>query len=93
MAGVFFKSIDGVIANGIPEKVTAAVAAAAPAVAVEGAPVVSGAVTAPAVLPAGVPAAGGTDARTVMVSAVVGAAIALSGVAIGGFLARSGCRE
>ncbi|MGC0366631.1 carbon monoxide dehydrogenase subunit G [Rhodococcus sp. 27YEA15] len=92
MAGVFFKSIDGVIANGIPEKIAAVAAAPAPAAAVEAA-VAAGAVATPTVLQAAVPAAGGTETRTVIVSAVVGAAIALSGVAIGGFLARSGCRD
>ncbi|MFE4500859.1 carbon monoxide dehydrogenase subunit G [Rhodococcus sp. NPDC056743] len=92
MAGVFFKSIDGVIANGIPEKVSPAVPATA-TVSAEGAAQPAGVVATPSILPTGTPVAAGSDARTVLVSAVVGAAIALSGVAIGGFLARGGVRR
>ncbi|OAK51699.1 SRPBCC family protein [Rhodococcoides kyotonense] len=81
MAGVFFKSIDGVIANGIPSSTPAAtseVTSSSEAV-VEQANQV----------PRAMPVSGGTDARTVLVSAAAGAVIALTGVVIGGLLGRS----
>lgn len=82
MAGVFFKSIDGVIANGIPASTPEALPADESAVAQQDAPVARG--------PVGVAASpAGADVRTVVVSAVVGAAIALTGVLIGGLLGRS----
>ncbi|SNS95949.1 SRPBCC family protein [Rhodococcoides kyotonense] len=82
MAGVFFKSIDGVIANGIPSKVPSSMPENATEVAVgqqEKDPSL-GRVVAPSA---------GTDTRTVLVSAAAGAVIALTGVVIGGLLGRT----
>ncbi|MDT2005122.1 carbon monoxide dehydrogenase subunit G [Rhodococcus opacus] len=85
MAGVFFKGIDGVIANGIPPAEVAAAAGEVPAIA--------------GVAQAPVPAAAATTARslegasttTVLASAALGAGIALAGVLVGGILVRSTC--
>lgn len=94
MAGVFFNGIDGVIANGIPEPAADEVVAVAESAAVESAAVESArAVVAPAGAPIPVAAASqcsgqGTSVATVLVSAAVGAGIALAGVVLGGVLAR-----
>lgn len=91
MAGVFFKELGNVIANGIPE--------AAEAVPVDAA--VDGAVTVATGAPtpgAGLPASGAglsprpdstgtpTDTRTLLLAVGVGAGIALTGVLLGGVL-------
>ncbi|NIL74855.1 carbon monoxide dehydrogenase subunit G [Rhodococcus sp. B10] len=81
MAGVFFKSIDGVIANGISSSTPAATSEAA----LSSETVVEQANQ----VPRATPLPGGTDARTVLVSAAAGAVIALTGVVIGGLLGRS----
>lgn len=93
MAGVFFKGIDGVIVDGIPvadapaDVVDEIVAGASPA-----APAASAAraVGAPAV-----PARSGesVSAPALFASAAVGAALALTGVVVGGILARGGARR
>ncbi|MDA3644031.1 carbon monoxide dehydrogenase subunit G [Saccharopolyspora indica] len=78
MAGVFFKGLDEVIANGVPAGPEAAPAEVTgpPEPAAPGAPA--------ARAPEGAPAA------NVLVPALVGAGIALAGVVIGGLLARTG---
>ncbi|MCK0091949.1 carbon monoxide dehydrogenase subunit G [Rhodococcus sp. HNM0563] len=95
MAGVFFNGIDGVIANGIPEPAAGgSVADTAPAGTVSaGAESVGAAVAAAGGAPMPVAAASqhtdaGTPVATVLVSAAVGAGIALAGVVLGGILAR-----
>ncbi|BDC73441.1 carbon monoxide dehydrogenase [Rhodococcus hoagii] len=98
MAGVFFKGIDGVIVDGIPvadapaDVVEAAeiVAGASPA-----APVASAARAARAVGASAVPARSGesVSAPALFASAAVGAALALTGVVVGGILARGGARR
>ncbi|OZE80049.1 carbon monoxide dehydrogenase [Rhodococcus sp. 15-649-1-2] len=84
MAGVFFKSIDGVIANGIPSSTPEAAPAGETDAAQPDRQIA--AASAPSVA---VASAGGADIRTVVVSAALGAAIALTGVVIGGVLGRS----
>ncbi|AWK73775.1 carbon monoxide dehydrogenase [Rhodococcus oxybenzonivorans] len=88
MAGVFFKGIDGVIANGIPAAEVAAVAAEVPAVAG-----VAEAVPVPAAAAAGVRVSEGTSTTTVLASAALGAGIALAGVLVGGILVRGACSK
>ncbi|AHK35058.1 SRPBCC family protein [Rhodococcus opacus] len=85
MAGVFFKGIDGVIANGIPPAEVAAAAGEVPAIAgVAAAP-------APAAAAATVRSLEGASTTTVLASAALGAGIALAGVLVGGILVRSNC--
>ena len=95
MAGVFFKGIDGVIVDGIP-------VADAPADVVEAAEIVAGASPAAPVASAAravgasaVPARSGepVSAPALFASAAVGAALALTGVVVGGILARGGARR
>lgn len=95
MAGVFFKGIDGVIVDGIP-------VADAPADVVEAAEIVAGASpaapvasTARAVGASALPARSGesVSAPALFASAAVGAALALTGVVVGGILARGGARR
>ncbi|BCN79658.1 SRPBCC family protein [Prescottella equi] len=95
MAGVFFKGIDGVIVDGIP-------VADAPADVVEAAEIVAGASPAApaasaarAVGASAVPARSGesVSAPALFASAAVGAALALTGVVVGGILARGGARR
>ncbi|WP_064059221.1 SRPBCC family protein [Prescottella equi] len=95
MAGVFFKGIDGVIVDGIP-------VADAPADVVEAAEIVAGASppapaasAARAVGASAVPARSGesVSAPALFASAAVGAALALTGVVVGGILARGGARR
>ncbi|QCQ91891.1 SRPBCC family protein [Rhodococcus sp. SGAir0479] len=95
MAGVFFKGIDGVIVDGIP-------VAEAPADVVEAAEIVAGASPAAPVASAAravgvsaVPARSGesVSAPALFASAAVGAALALTGVVVGGILARGGARR
>ncbi|AYA24195.1 hypothetical protein SAMN02745947_04279 [Rhodococcus rhodochrous J3] len=94
MAGVFFNGIDGVIANGLPAAPSAA--EAAPVAGVNGAEVAEVAEGAgvkttalPVAAAAAAPAPAGTpSAATVLLSAGVGAGIALAGVALGAILAR-----
>lgn len=90
MAGVFFNGIDGVIANGIPEATPEAAPSTGAVEAVDGAiaeqsaaPV--GVAPAPAAV-AG--AAQGPSVTTVLVSAGIGAGIALAGVIVGAVLGR-----
>lgn len=93
MAGVFFKGIDGVIVDGIPvadapvDVVDEIVAGASPA-----APAAS---AARAVGASAVPARSGesVSAPALFASAAVGAALALTGVVVGGILARGGARR
>lgn len=85
MAGVFFNGIDGVIANGIP--------AAAVATPSDAQPVAEGAAAAERLTPVGpgalpAPSLENIPVTTVLVSAGVGAGIALAGVVIGAVLAR-----
>ncbi|TQC44093.1 carbon monoxide dehydrogenase [Rhodococcus sp. WS4] len=85
MAGVFFKGIDGVIANGIPPAEVAAAAGEVPAIAgVAVAP-------APAAAATTVRSLEGASTTTVLASAALGAGIALAGVLVGGILVRSTC--
>lgn len=85
MAGVFFKGIDGVIANGIPPAEVAAAAGEVPAIAgVAAAP-------APAAAATMVRSLEGASTTTVLASAALGAGIALAGVLVGGILVRSTC--
>jgi len=85
MAGVFFKGIDGVIANGIPPAEVAAAAGEVPAIAgVAAAP-------APAAAATTVRSLEGASTTTVLASAALGAGIALAGVLVGGILVRSTC--
>ncbi|MFC0450460.1 SRPBCC family protein [Rhodococcus jostii] len=85
MAGVFFKGIDGVIANGIPPAEVAAAAGEVPAIAgVAAAP-------APAAAATAVRSLEGASTTTVLASAALGAGIALAGVLVGGILVRSTC--
>ena len=88
MAGVFFKGIDGVIANGIPAAEVAAAPGEVPAVAgvAEAAPV-------PAAAAARVRVPEGTSTATVLASAALGAGIALAGVLAGGILVRGTCAK
>lgn len=95
MAGVFFKGIDGVIVDGIP-------VADAPADVVEAAEIVAGASPAAPVASAAravgasaLPARSGesVSAPALFASAAVGAALALTGVVVGGILARGGARR
>lgn len=95
MAGVFFKGIDGVIVDGIP-------VADAPADVVEAAEIVAGASPAAPVASAAravgasaVPARSGesVSAPALFAAAAVGAALALTGVVVGGILARGGARR
>ena len=94
MAGVFFNGIDGVIANGLPTAPSAPEAAAVASVngaevteVAEGAGVKTTAL--PVATAAAAPAPAGTpSAATVLLSAGVGAGIALAGVALGAILAR-----
>ncbi|BDB62708.1 SRPBCC family protein [Rhodococcus sp. RDE2] len=94
MAGVFFNGIDGVIANGLPTAPSAAEAAAVAGVnGAEVAEVAEGAGVKTTALPvaaaAAAPAPSGTpSAATVLLSAGVGAGIALAGVALGAIIAR-----
>lgn len=89
MAGVFFNGIDGVIANGIPETEPEA----APTVATAEGPVpgqsATGGPAAVAPAPTAVTAADrGASVTTVLVSAGIGAGIALAGVIVGAVLGR-----
>ncbi|OWY80558.1 carbon monoxide dehydrogenase subunit G [Rhodococcus sp. BUPNP1] len=88
MAGVFFNGIDGVIANGLPS--APSVAEPAAVATVNGAEVAEVAGVRTTALPAAAaPAPAGTpSAATVLLSAGVGAGIALAGVALGAILAR-----
>lgn len=91
MAGVFFNGIDGVIANGLPAAPSAPEAAAVAST--NGTEVAEGAGVRTTALPvataAAAPAPTGTpSATTVLLSAGVGAGIALAGVALGAILAR-----
>lgn len=91
MAGVFFDGIDGVIANGLPAAPSAPEAAAVAST--NGTEVAEGAGVRTTALPvataAAAPAPTGTpSATTVLLSAGVGAGIALAGVALGAILAR-----
>lgn len=91
MAGVFFNGIDGVIANGLPAAPSAPEAAAVAST--NGTEVAEGAGVRTTALPvataAAAPAPSGTpSATTVLLSAGVGAGIALAGVALGAILAR-----
>lgn len=91
MAGVFFDGIDGVIANGLPAAPSAPEAAAVAST--NGREVAEGAGVRTTALPvataAAAPAPTGTpSATTVLLSAGVGAGIALAGVALGAILAR-----
>ncbi|MFE7419886.1 carbon monoxide dehydrogenase subunit G [Rhodococcus sp. NPDC057529] len=88
MAGVFFKGIDGVIANGIP---AAEVAAAPGEVSAVGS--VSSAAPVPAAAAARVGVPEGASTTTVLVSAALGAGIALAGVLVGGILVRGTCSK
>ena len=88
MAGVFFKGIDGVIANGIPVAEVAAVPGEVPAVAG-----VAGAAPVPAAAAARVRVPEGTSTATVLASAALGAGIALAGVLVGGILVRGTCAK
>ncbi|WP_413767473.1 SRPBCC family protein [Rhodococcus pyridinivorans] len=94
MAGVFFNGIDGVIADGLPAAPSAAEAAAVAGVnGAEVAEVAEGAGVKTTALPvaaaAAAPAPSGTpSAATVLLSAGVGAGIALAGVALGAILTR-----
>ncbi|MFE5699793.1 carbon monoxide dehydrogenase [Rhodococcus sp. ACS1] len=88
MAGVFFKGIDGVIANGIPPAEVAAAAGEAPAVAgvAQAAPV-------PTAAAARLRAPEAASTATVLASAALGAGIALAGVLVGGILVRGTCSK
>ncbi|MFC9360515.1 carbon monoxide dehydrogenase subunit G [Rhodococcus sp. NPDC057014] len=88
MAGVFFKGIDGVIANGIPAAEVAAASGEVPAVAgvAEAAPV-------PTVAAARLRAPEAASTATVLASAALGAGIALAGVLVGGILVRGACSK
>ncbi|NKR79492.1 carbon monoxide dehydrogenase [Rhodococcus hoagii] len=94
MAGVFFKGIDGVIVDGIP--VADAPADVVEAEIVAGAsPAAPAASAARAVGASAVPARSGesVSAPALFASAAVGAALALTGVVVGGILARGGARR
>ncbi|MCD2111540.1 MULTISPECIES: SRPBCC family protein [Rhodococcus] len=95
MAGVFFNGIDGVIANGLPVAPSAPEAAAVAGVngaevaeVAEGAGVRTTALPVAAAAAAAPEPAGTPSAATVLLSAGVGAGIALAGVALGAILAR-----
>ncbi|MFV9428666.1 SRPBCC family protein [Rhodococcus aetherivorans] len=95
MAGVFFNGIDGVIANGLPAAPSAPEAAAVAGVngaevaeVAEGAGVRTTALPVAAAAAAAPEPAGTPSAATVLLSAGVGAGIALAGVALGAILAR-----
>ena len=88
MAGVFFKGIDGVIANGIPAAEVAAAPGEVPAV-----PGVAGVAPVPAAAAARVRVPEGTSTATVLASAALGAGIALAGVLAGGILVRGTCAK
>ena len=86
MAGVFFNGIDGVIANGLPAAPSAAEPTAVASLdGAEPAAATAAAIPVPTApfTPAGTP-----SAAIVLLSAGVGAGIALAGVALGAILAR-----
>ncbi|MFC9550134.1 carbon monoxide dehydrogenase subunit G [Rhodococcus sp. NPDC056960] len=86
MAGVFFKGIDGVIANGIPAAEVVAAAGEVPAIAGTSA-------AAPVPVAARMQTPEGASTATVLASAALGAGIALAGVLVGGILVRGTCSK
>ncbi|OQQ21824.1 carbon monoxide dehydrogenase [Prescottella equi] len=93
MAGVFFKGIDGVIVDGIP--VADAPADVVDEIVAGASPAAPAAPAARAVGVSAVPARSGesVSAPALFASAAVGAALALTGVVVGGILARGGARR
>ncbi|SEB43206.1 SRPBCC family protein [Rhodococcus jostii] len=87
MAGVFFKGLDGVIANGIPEAPAIAAADHAPETISETPRLLPGVARAERAAPGSAPT--GPSAQSALVAAAVGAAIALAGVALGAVLTRN----